>query len=238
VKRAWTEDLMSVQGDFWKVPVPGTPWDVTSTELYGGGVANGKVTALGPVPKPLQQPHPPIFQPFASSERSVRWCAQEGICAVLPPLHPVLEAHLVDVYADESDRSPGDGVALLRDVVVAPTDDEAMALWADGPLFGFASWFSPFGFDRGLPHPDTGEMPDLLDDALALIGSPGTVARQLEHLLERSPVRWVFCWEWNGLVPHDALVRSIESFATDVLPRVGEELEPPATPVLAAEATP
>ena len=47
------------------------------------------------VPKPVQKPHPPIFQPFASSERSIRWCAQEGVTAVLPPLLPGLRAPAV-----------------------------------------------------------------------------------------------------------------------------------------------
>ena len=230
VKQAWTQDLLSEDGDFWRIPVKGTPWAVEATTLYGGGVHNGEVTALGPVPKPLQKPHPPVFQPFASSERSIRWCAAEGITAVIPPLHPVLEQHLVDVYAEVSGRPPGDGIALLRDVVVAPTDEEAMQLWVDGALFGFQSWFSPFGFDKGLPHPDTGELPDMLGDALALVGSPDTVARQLERLLERLPSRWVFCWEWNALIPDDALRRSIELFATQVVPKVGEALEPPASP--------
>lgn len=228
VKRSWTEDLFADQGTFWQIPVRGTPWDVESTRRYGGGVENNEIVALGPVPKPLQKPHPPVFQPFASSERSIRWCAQEGITAILPPLHPVLERQLVDTYAAVSGRPPGDGIALLRDVIVAPTDEEAMHLWVEGALFGFQSWFSPFGFDKGLPHPQTGELPDLLGEGLALVGSPDTVARQLERLLERLPCRWLFCWEWNSLVPDDALRRSIELFATDVLPKVGESLEPPA----------
>ncbi|HEX5367087.1 MAG TPA: LLM class flavin-dependent oxidoreductase [Acidimicrobiales bacterium] len=185
VKQAWTEDLMAEKGEVWQVPVTGTPWDVESTRLYGDGVRDGEVVALAPVPKPLQRPHPPVFQPFASSERSIRWCAAEGITAILPALHPVLEQRLIDVYAEVSGRPPGDGVALLRDVVVAPTDDEAMQLWVEGALFGFQSWFSPFGFDKGLPHPDTGELPDMLGEGLALIGSPSTVVRQLERLIER-----------------------------------------------------
>lgn len=106
IKRAWTEDLITEKGDFWQVPVEGSPWDVESTRLYGGGVTDGVVTALGPVPKPLQQPHPPVFQPFASSERSICWCAAEAITAILPPLHPVLEQRLVDAYAEVSGRPP------------------------------------------------------------------------------------------------------------------------------------
>jgi alkanesulfonate monooxygenase SsuD/methylene tetrahydromethanopterin reductase-like flavin-dependent oxidoreductase (luciferase family) len=236
VTRAWTEDLIAEKGDFWQVPVTGTPWDVESTRLYGDGVHDGEVVEVAPVPKPLQRPHPPVSQPFASSERSIRWCASEGIRAILPPLHPRLEQRLIDVYAEVSGRPAGEGVAVLRDVVVAPTDDEAMALWANGALFGFQSWFSPFGFDRGLPDPDTGELPDMLGEGLALVGSPSTVARQLERLLERLPTRWVYCWQWNGLVPDAALRRSMELFATEVLPMVGEALEPPA-PVLTKEVS-
>ena len=232
VKSAWTEDLVRVEGEFWRVPVTGTPWAVEATQQYGSGVEDGEVVALGPVPKPLQDPHPPMFQPFASSERSIRWCAQEGITAILPPLHPVLESRLIDIYASESGRPAGEGVAVLRDVIVAPTDEEAMQLWADGALFGFASWFAPFGFDRGLPHPDTGELPDMMESSLALVGSPDTVARQLERLFDRLPVRWIYCWEWNGLIPHDALCRSIELFATEVIPSAGLDLEPPSPPVL------
>ena len=148
----------------------------------------------------------------------------------------MLERRLVDLYADVSGRPPGDGVALLRDVLVAPTDEEALHLWAEGPLFGFQSWFSPFGFDRGLPHPETGEMPDLLGEGLALVGSPDTVAHQLERLFERLPCRWLFCWEWNSLVPDDVLRRSIELFATQVIPKVGEVLEPPPAAVATVPA--
>ncbi|MGH9023515.1 MAG: LLM class flavin-dependent oxidoreductase [Acidimicrobiia bacterium] len=229
VKRAWTEDFVRDQGELWKVPVSGTPWDIEATTRYGGGVENGRLDAIAPVPKPLQRPHPPLFQPFASSERSVRWCAREGVTAVLPPLHPLLERRLVDVYAEESGRPPGEGMALLRDVVIADSDAEAMRLWTDGPLFGFDSWFKPFGFHRGLFHPDTGEMPDPFASSLALVGSPATVTAQLERLFERLPVRWIFLWAWNGLVPDEALSRSIGLFATDVAAKV-DPLEAPPLP--------
>lgn len=71
-------------------------------------------------------------------------------------------------------------------------------------------------------------MPDLLNDGLALVGSPSTVARQLEGLFNRLPSRWIFAWEWNGLIPHDKLMRSIELFATEVVPKVTGGLEVPA----------
>ncbi len=220
IKKAWTEDLLVHDGRYWRVPPSPTPWDIEYTRRFGAGVTDGVVRAVGVVPKPLQRPHPPIFQPFASSERSIRWCAEEGVTAILPPLHPVLEERLVRLYAETSGRPLGDGVGVLRDVVVAETDDEAMALWNDSGAYCGAAWFAPFGFSRGLEHPETGATPDLFAEGLALVGSVDTVTRQLERLVARLPVRWLFAWTYNGLVPHERLMRSIERFATQVLPRV------------------
>jgi alkanesulfonate monooxygenase SsuD/methylene tetrahydromethanopterin reductase-like flavin-dependent oxidoreductase (luciferase family) len=220
IKAAWTEDLLAYPGRYWRIPPGETPWTLGATERWGAGVTDGVVRAVGVVPKPLQKPHPPLFQPFASSERSIRWCAEEGVTAILPPLHPELEARLVRLYAEVSGRPVGDGVGVLRDVIVAPTEEEAMALWADSGLFCGREWFEPFGFSRGLVDPATGKAPELRESGLALVGTPDAVTRQLERLRARLPVRWLFAWTYNGLVPHAKLMRSIESFATTVLPRV------------------
>jgi alkanesulfonate monooxygenase SsuD/methylene tetrahydromethanopterin reductase-like flavin-dependent oxidoreductase (luciferase family) len=219
IRRAWTEDVFSHQGKAWRIPPGPTPWTLEATARYGAGVEDGVVRAIGVVPKPLQRPHPPLFQPFASSEASIRFCAREGVTAVLPPLHPVRERALFELYADVSGRPPGEGVACLRDVIVADSDEEALALWKDSGLFAGAAWFEPFGFARGYTHPETGETPDLLGESLALVGSADSVSRQLEKLLARLPVRWIFAWIYNGLIPHAKLLRSLERFASEVLPR-------------------
>jgi hypothetical protein len=44
------------------------------------------------------------------------------------------------------------------------------------------------------------------------------VSRQLAELRERLPVRWIFCWMYNGLVPHRVLLDTIERFWVEVLP--------------------
>jgi alkanesulfonate monooxygenase SsuD/methylene tetrahydromethanopterin reductase-like flavin-dependent oxidoreductase (luciferase family) len=221
IKKAWTEELLSHDGRYWRIPPGETPWDLESTRRYGAGVVDGVVRAVGVVPKPLQKPHPPLFQPFASSEKSIRWCAEEGVTAILPPLHPTLEDRLVRLYAEVSGKPLGEGVGILRDVVVAPTDEEAMSIWAESALFCGREWFEPFGFSKGLADPATGVVPSLFDSGLALVGSPDTVARQLESLRARLPVRWLFAWTYNGLIAHAKLMWSIEQFATNVLPRAG-----------------
>jgi alkanesulfonate monooxygenase SsuD/methylene tetrahydromethanopterin reductase-like flavin-dependent oxidoreductase (luciferase family) len=221
IRKAWTDDLLAHEGRTWRIPAGRTPWELDATRQWGAGIEHGLVRAVGVVPKPLQRPHPPIFQPFASSDQSIRWCATEGVTAVLPPLHPALEARLVALYADVSGRPAGDGVGVLRDVVVAESDDEAMALWRDSGAFCGAAWFEPFGFARGLADPATGARPDLFAEGLALVGSVETVARQLAGLRTRLPVDWLFAWIYNGLIPHAAVLRSLDLFATRVLPLVG-----------------
>jgi alkanesulfonate monooxygenase SsuD/methylene tetrahydromethanopterin reductase-like flavin-dependent oxidoreductase (luciferase family) len=223
IKRAWTEDLLEVDGRYWRIPAGETPWQLDATDQWGIGVENGLLKQVAVVPKPVQKPHPPIFQPFASSDNSIRWCAEEGVTAVLPPLHPKLEHRLFELYAEVSGRPLGEGVGVLRDVVIADTDEEAIALWRDSGAFCGAAWFEPFGFAKGLADPDGGDGGDMADpftQGLSLVGTVDSVTRQLEQLLERLPAQWVFAWTYNGLIPHPKLMHSIEAFYTKVLPRV------------------
>ncbi|HTO55242.1 MAG TPA: LLM class flavin-dependent oxidoreductase [Myxococcota bacterium] len=221
VRRAWTEDFLEVDGKFWRVPAGETPWPLAATAQYGGGVRDGVVRAVSVVPKPLQKPHPPLFQPFASSERSIRWCAEQGVTAILPPLHPKRERALFELYAEVSGRPLGDGVGVLRDVIVAATDEEAQALWRQSSTFVGSTWFEPFGFYHGLADPDGGPpVEDFFATSLALVGSPDTVTRQLEALQKRLPAQWIFAWIYISLIDNAKLMRTIESFATQVLPRV------------------
>ena len=138
-------------------------------------------------------------------------------------MHVKLENNLAQIYAEESGRAPGNGVAYLRDVVVADTDAEAFDLWRDASRFAADAWFVPFGFRRGMIDPDTGEMPsdrEMVDGGYALVGSVDTVCRKLERMMATRPVVWIFAWTFNALIPHAKLMRSIELYQTQVLPRV------------------
>jgi len=49
----------------------------------------------------------------------------------------------------------------------------------------------------------------------AVVGLSEALALELEG----TPIRWLFAWTYNGLMPHDKILRSLELFATRVLPR-------------------
>ncbi|MGA2409444.1 MAG: LLM class flavin-dependent oxidoreductase [Candidatus Binataceae bacterium] len=222
IKLAWTEEALSYQGRYWRIPPGETPWAIGATDKWGLGAENGIVKAVSVVPKPVQKPHPPVFQPFASSERSIRWCAAENVTAILPPLFPDYELHLSKLYSEESGKPIGEGMGVLRDLIIADTDAEAKEIWRHSGYFCGREWFEPFGFSKGMEDPKTHEMPDLWDNSLALVGTVDTVTRQLERLLKRLPLRWLFAWMYNGLTPHDQLMRTMELFWTKVLPRVAD----------------
>jgi alkanesulfonate monooxygenase SsuD/methylene tetrahydromethanopterin reductase-like flavin-dependent oxidoreductase (luciferase family) len=224
IKKCWTEDMLTYDGNLWQVPMEGTPWDVEATVKYGKGMENGVLKSVGVVPKPVQKPHPPLFQPFASSENSIRWCAQEGVTAVLPPMHEKTEMRLSQLYAEESGRPLGDGVAFLRDILIADSDAEADAMWRDSSRFVAETWFEPFGFRRGMIDPDTGEYPspeEMIDKGYVLVGTVDTVCKRMEALMSRLPVEWIFAWTFNGLVPNATILKSLELYQTKVLPKLG-----------------
>jgi alkanesulfonate monooxygenase SsuD/methylene tetrahydromethanopterin reductase-like flavin-dependent oxidoreductase (luciferase family) len=188
----------------------------------GRGVSDGgTVTEIGVVPRPVQEPHPPVMQPFSFSEPTIRWCAREGVQPILAPVNDQLEGFLFRVYHEEArahgrDVAPGEGMGLLRDVVVADTDAQAWELWRDSGAFVGAAWFAPFGFGAAIPRP--GEVGPLAPEemhrrGLMWIGSPDTVRRQIRETMDRLPLKYVMAWQYNGLMPRDAIERSLELYA-------------------------
>ena len=75
IRKAWTEDAITYNGKYYKIPYPYEEgiqrWPVAEwTRKYGapGEVdAQGVVRKISVIPKPYQQPHPPLFQPFSVS---------------------------------------------------------------------------------------------------------------------------------------------------------------------------
>src|SRR5439155_1766630 len=46
VKQAWSEDLLSYEGRYWRIPPGPTPWDLESTRRYGAGALGGQRSVL------------------------------------------------------------------------------------------------------------------------------------------------------------------------------------------------
>jgi alkanesulfonate monooxygenase SsuD/methylene tetrahydromethanopterin reductase-like flavin-dependent oxidoreductase (luciferase family) len=77
IKRAWTEEIFSYQGKFWSY----------------------KDVAIWP--RPVQQPHPPVWVPVTVSKETIEWAARENV-PITPGANATLPARqdMVRYYAE------------------------------------------------------------------------------------------------------------------------------------------
>ena len=123
IKRAWTEEVFSYAGKFWSY----------------------KDVAIWP--RPVQQPHPPIWVPVTTSQETLEWAAREN-APITPGAVATLPARqdMVRYYAACLARH---GRAITPEHVVAPAnvyiaDSREQALKEAGPymLYFFHTLFS------------------------------------------------------------------------------------------------
>ena len=114
---------------------------------------------------------------------------------------------------------------MLRDVIIADSEDEAMEIWRDGGAFCGASWFAPFGFGDAL-RPEGRDEPfspeEMKEMGLLFAGTVDSVKQQVKNMLDRCPVDWIFAWQYNGLTPHSKILNTLDKFVTQVLPEFTE----------------
>lgn len=193
------------------------------------------------IPKPLQQPHPPLYQVCVSKD-GIENTALRG----WPMLNSVLTGpvdQLVtnrDTYVatlEKSGRSAAEIAALLahwgvsRQIYVADTDAQALAEAKEAELWyqeSFRRFVVPERIEDAHPSLQPGframadklarvTWEDLVRETLAF-GSPDTVARHIADMRELG-VGQVLCWMNFGGLPQDKIRRSMELFAREVIPR-------------------
>ena len=217
LKAAWTQERFSFHGRFF---------DLDDVRV---------------IPKPLQQPHPPIYQVCVSKD-GIENTALRG----WPMLNSVLTGPVDQLVAnrdtyvaalEKSGRSEAEIAALLgrwgvsRQIYVADSDaqalDEAKAaeLWYQE---SFRRFVVPERIEDAHPSLQPGframadklgrvTWDDLVRETLAF-GSPQTVARHIAYMRELG-VGQVLCWMNFGGLPQDRIRRSMELFAREVMPR-------------------
>ena len=60
-----------------------------------------------------------------------------------------------------------------------------------------------------------------MDRGLLFAGTVDSVKRQVQNMLDITPVSWVFMWQYNGLLSRAQILRTIEDFSEKVLPEFG-----------------
>ena len=210
------------------------------------GLTHGRLTFEGQhyryhdVPmelRPLQQPYPPLWYPTHNPE-SVGYAARHGYHFVGLGPAALVRQH-VDAYwqtweAHRHDPGRLNGhvaepkVGILRQVVVADTDDEALAatrtahgdwyhsitkLWHDHNdhnVDGLFAWETSTQYET------------------ILFGSPARVREQMERLVEASGCNYVICAFTWGTLPHEQTLHSLRLFVEEVIPAFSGSAAPMA----------
>jgi len=249
IRKAWTQDAITHDGKYYKIPYPYEEgirrWPAAQwTRTYGapGEVdADGVVRKISVIPKPYQQPHPPLFQPFSVSENTIRYTARSGIVPWILVSNPPDFQRLSRVYqevAQASGRSVklGESVGAFRAVHFGKTEAEAVALLRDTNYRGFKEYFSGFGFGEAFrtaedsakyPPPALLPVEELTVERLrrvkyALAGTPEQVRAEIRALQtlygSGGELEW-FGWFFDqGFMSWDETQRQFEAFAKEIIP--------------------
>ena len=217
MQQAWTEDRFSYHGRFYTV-------------------VDAQVQ-----PKPLQRPHPPIYQVCASKE-SMEATAVRG----WPMLNSVLrgnaeeqievnrEAYVAALRkagrTDEEIPSFLQNWGISRQIFVAATDAEAREQAKEAEMWyqeSFRRFVVPERIEDAHPSLQSHfrqlaerlahvNYEDLIRETVAF-GSPDTVTRKIAHM-QAAGVGHVLCWMNFGGLAQDKIRRSMELFAREVMP--------------------
>lgn len=235
--KAWTNPTFSHQGKYWQIPPKNVFWGAHNvTRAYGRGVdENGILTEIGTVPETYQKPHPPIFQPFSFSESSVRWGSSHGATPITIVCDREIAAGQFRAAQEGGasagrDLKFGQGIGLIREVVCADTDAEAIELARNAGSFIWNTFFEPFGFQSALMRPGENyqEIPptfeSMVERGLTIAGSPDTVNRALESLFKDLPAQFFWNFVYNELIPQKAAMRMHELLTEKVYPNFTDKI--------------
>ena len=235
MKLAWTEKFFSYDGEFYKYPDPDFVWkhDMSPPDETFMNLDDNTLTKVGLVPRPYQNPHPPLWQ-VVDGKSSIEWAARNGLNTIMwiPTVKALKERF--EVYRDARsavegrDVPLGEGVCVVRDMFVADTMEEAKRLAGDG-ILEYLRWICHWRglgnhMDPGEQLPETSGKLDLLSYEFLhprnlLFGTPDYVAEKIEEMQAELGLQNLQVWSNFPGVSHEAAMNSIRLFTEEVMPR-------------------
>ena len=191
---------------------------------------HGKYFQFQDVPmelQPLQQPYPPLWYPTRAVD-SVRQAARQGYnCVTIGPASQIRQN--ADIYWEtwavhqqESERMNSHvsepKIGVMRQVVVAETDEEALATAKEA----HSDWYhsiTKLWHDHGDHGPDEHfDWEPSLRDGSIIFGSPEKVKEQVGELMDHSGCNYVICAFAWGTLTHEQSLQSLRLFSEEVMP--------------------
>lgn len=236
MKKAWTEEFFNHQGEFYTYPSPNFVWqhDMSPPNEKFLDTKTNEIKKISVVPKPKQNPHPPIWQ-VVDGARSIEWAAQNGLNTIMwIPTVKALKKRF-EIYRDAKSKAEnrevplGEGISLVRDMFVAETMEEAEKM-AGEHIINYMKWVCHWRglgnhMDPGEELPETKHKLDLLNyDFLhkrnLLFGTPEYVVNKINELQSELNLQNLQVWSNFPGINHEACMRSIKLFNDEVIPKI------------------
>ncbi len=235
IRRAWANEHFEYQGEFFHYPDPKFVWDHAMSPKSPAyqDMATLELKKLALVPRPLQQPSPPMHQ-VVDGHLAIQFAAENnlGVMMWIPPtdaLKPRFELYRDKKAAKEQrEVKLGEGVMLVRDMFCASSKAEAKRLGGPG-IVDYLRWVCHW---RGLDnhrHPGE-ELPktdnkldllsvDFLDERNLLFGTPDQISEKIEEMIAVLNLQYLLVWSDFPGTGHGAAMGSIKLFTEEVMPR-------------------
>ena len=236
MKKAWSEDFFSHQGEFYTYPSPDFIWqhDMSPPKENVVDLKTNELKQISVLPKPYQKPFPPISQ-VVDGERSIQWAAENGLNTIMwIPTVKALKKRF-EIYkeakskVENRDVPLGEGISLVRDMFVAETMEEAEKM-AGEHIVNYMRWVCHW---RGLGNhmdpdeklPETKNKLDLLNYEFLhkrnlLFGTPEFVIEKIKELQQELNLQNLQVWSNFPGIKHEDCMRSIKLFTEEVIPNI------------------
>lgn len=252
MKMCWTQDTVRYHSDIldYSIPYPhnGIPWVQHEwTRKYGAeGELNddGEVQAVSVVPTPYQDPHPPIWYPFALSDRTMIDCAANNALPWTFLPRPDKYLHAAELFQAEAAKHGrnlelGEGLGTLRFFSIADSKAEADAMAVKYVEKPWQAYYEKYGYQVVLRMPEDEEkwpnQPLPTEEntwermkavSLGISGTVDDIKRGIEEILKVAEPEWM---GWmgtpqQGFTPTEELLRQIELFGEHVIPEFSDTL--------------
>jgi alkanesulfonate monooxygenase SsuD/methylene tetrahydromethanopterin reductase-like flavin-dependent oxidoreductase (luciferase family) len=176
------------------------------------------------LPKPLQQPHPPVWV-AATSPGAIAWAGSAGFSILMDPhsshvdIGSKLKAYRAALIAG-GHVADGRTIPIARLIAVAPTDGEAREVARRGAEWTIRSYLSPARMAAivGAPAAPAGDPVERYVNEVIIHGSPARVVDELQRLRAEIGLDYLLCAPLSR--------QSFELLTNEVLPAVARAGSP------------
>jgi alkanesulfonate monooxygenase SsuD/methylene tetrahydromethanopterin reductase-like flavin-dependent oxidoreductase (luciferase family) len=230
LRKSWSERFFSHQGDIYQFPPKGLDWKhpmSPATEDFMD-MKKGEINKIALMPRPYQK-ELKLWQTI-DSPTSIIAAAENNIKGMFW-MPTVKELKLrFELYREHASKARGynvalgEGIALVRDVYVAETMEQAREDAAEAVLNTYR-WICHW---RGLGNlMDPGEQVkegqqltyDFLHPRNLLFGTPDYVAEKIQELKEELNLQELLLWTNHSTLPHEKIMNSFKLFTEEVMPK-------------------